>query len=374
MSNDIRQMEHVIDFVVLDVRGDKSIELPPIEGITLYPVDITEPITATEQRFNEVFLESRGHQHFLFLLNDFSFHELEPQQTAELAYCKQLIAILNSYSYNYLAMLEGGEQAYMAFLRQLRMKSDIISSKLAPVSELIDFVPSTIMEEEVFVGVTRPLQLSELIHIHTRYQSSRMEIVEGQSACEHLLLMILEGVLVWVEKNPQLMAFLHCVTQKAPIFAHLISCSDVLSIPLKIERMQSVFLITKMSVRLHHNNTIIFYASNTSKEDAKDYRRGDPTALWTRSYSDILKQDLFFDQHPTTQQRISFVTHNLEAVKTISSVVRGHYKEMLKSKKTLDEATTRKEELTMNVIESIAVSPMKKKKVLASEVEATPRD
>lgn len=34
-----------------------------------------------------------------------------------------LIKILNSYSYNYLSILEGGEDAYFDFLRTNRMKS-----------------------------------------------------------------------------------------------------------------------------------------------------------------------------------------------------------------------------------------------------------
>ena len=58
---------------MIDLRKDKSLKLPKIEGITLYSIDTSELIENIEARFNEEFMEARGKEHFLFLLNNFSF-------------------------------------------------------------------------------------------------------------------------------------------------------------------------------------------------------------------------------------------------------------------------------------------------------------
>ena len=62
-------------------------------------------------------MEARGREHFLFLLNDFSFEKADSFESEEFYFCHKLIKILNSYSYCYLSILEGGEAAYSTFVK-----------------------------------------------------------------------------------------------------------------------------------------------------------------------------------------------------------------------------------------------------------------
>lgn len=56
LANDIRCMDFNIEFIVLDVRKNKEIPLPKIEGISIYPIDITVMIEAIEANFTEHFM------------------------------------------------------------------------------------------------------------------------------------------------------------------------------------------------------------------------------------------------------------------------------------------------------------------------------
>jgi hypothetical protein len=67
--------------VALDIRKDKSRALPAIDGVNIYPINIKDPIEMIEARFNESFMELKGHEHFLFLLNDFSFQRMDQLQS-----------------------------------------------------------------------------------------------------------------------------------------------------------------------------------------------------------------------------------------------------------------------------------------------------
>lgn len=42
-SNDLRTMNFSIEFVAIDIRKNKENELPKIEGLHIYPIDISEP-------------------------------------------------------------------------------------------------------------------------------------------------------------------------------------------------------------------------------------------------------------------------------------------------------------------------------------------
>ena len=66
-------MDYNIEFIIVDVRHDKSIKLQQVEGIQIYSIDTTDLIESIEAHFNDAFIESRGKEHFLFLLNTFSF-------------------------------------------------------------------------------------------------------------------------------------------------------------------------------------------------------------------------------------------------------------------------------------------------------------
>ena len=58
---------------MVDMRGDKSKKLPKVEGMRVFSISPDDMIETTEAKFNEEFMESRGREHFLFLLNRFSF-------------------------------------------------------------------------------------------------------------------------------------------------------------------------------------------------------------------------------------------------------------------------------------------------------------
>jgi hypothetical protein len=47
ISNDLRTMDYSIEFVAVDIRKDKSTELPAIDGVHIYPIDIGETIEVT---------------------------------------------------------------------------------------------------------------------------------------------------------------------------------------------------------------------------------------------------------------------------------------------------------------------------------------
>lgn len=66
-------MQYNIDFIVIDARQNKSKKLPNVAGLKIYSIDTSELIETIEAKFNEEFMESRGKDHFLFLLNSFSF-------------------------------------------------------------------------------------------------------------------------------------------------------------------------------------------------------------------------------------------------------------------------------------------------------------
>jgi len=55
------------------MRRDKSKKLPKVEGMRVFSISPDDMIETTEAKFNEEFMESRGREHFLFLLNKFSF-------------------------------------------------------------------------------------------------------------------------------------------------------------------------------------------------------------------------------------------------------------------------------------------------------------
>ena len=178
--------------MAIDLRKDKGNELPAIEGLHIYPIDIGEAPAAAEARFNESYMELKGHQHFLFILNDFSFARMEQLSSQEFDYCREFIRILNSYSFNYLAILEGGEEAYFAFLRQDRMKSELLNSKLVPVSELaFEEDGSQLRSSAGFLESATALRLSEIFALQRLYESRKLAFYEGTESSEELVLIVL---------------------------------------------------------------------------------------------------------------------------------------------------------------------------------------
>jgi hypothetical protein len=175
--------------VGVDLRKDKSTALPPVDGLHLYPIDIGDGLEIAVTRFNDSFMELKGHEHFLFILNDFSFERMDQLHSEEFDFCRKFIKILNSYSLNYLAILEGGEDAYFDFLRQNRMKSEILNSKLVPVSEFVE--DSNEDHQRHSFSNDGYLLLSEIIELQRLYDSRKLHFFEGSDSSEGQILFVL---------------------------------------------------------------------------------------------------------------------------------------------------------------------------------------
>lgn len=195
LSDDVRIMDHSPDFILVDIRRDKRNTLPRIEGIRVYEVNTEDVIETVEAKFNEAFMEARGREHFLFMLNQFSFEEEASVRSEEFHFCDKLIRILNSYSYCYLSMLEGGEASYGYFVKELRLKSELLNSRLLPVSEYRE-------EEEQasssvgglpLVGRDWFLELSEIVALQQLHDRHKLSIFEGEDNSADYLLFVHEG-------------------------------------------------------------------------------------------------------------------------------------------------------------------------------------
>lgn len=175
-------MEYSLDFIVVDLRKNKERNLAKVEGLKVYSIDPRELIETIEAQFNENFMEARGREHFLFLLNKFSFEDLSCLDSEEFFLCSKLIRILNSYSYCYLSILEGGESAYSSFIHELSLKSELLNSKLMPVSE---FTEEEHQNQEqanhspCLVGKESFLEVKEIVTLQQLYESRRLFIFEG---------------------------------------------------------------------------------------------------------------------------------------------------------------------------------------------------
>lgn len=117
---------------------------------------------------------------------------MDQLNSQEFEYCKEFIKILNSYSFNYLAILEGGEEAYFDFLRQNRMKSELLNSKLVPVSELaFEEDRSVVRSSASFINCETSLRLSEIFDIQRLYENHKLTFYEGTESSEELILIVL---------------------------------------------------------------------------------------------------------------------------------------------------------------------------------------
>ena len=52
LSDDIRTMDHTPEFIIVDIRKDKSSKLSKIEGIRIYEVNTEDLIENVEAKFN----------------------------------------------------------------------------------------------------------------------------------------------------------------------------------------------------------------------------------------------------------------------------------------------------------------------------------
>lgn len=168
LSNDVRALEGVRKFVVLDIRSCKDRILIDSELI-----DITQPFEAIEEGFLANFLEKRGKIHFVFLFTQFRFDSLEKCQPNELAFCKKLIEVLYSAGFQCMGILEGGFQELERAIRS-QMLHQSAERNCKAARQLRKSLPSSsifrsnssIAEHDVHYyltnGLNRPVRLTML--------------------------------------------------------------------------------------------------------------------------------------------------------------------------------------------------------------------
>lgn len=102
-SNDLRGMKYYKEFVLVDVRKDKSEKLG-YRGDT-FRIDISNDIKIVEQEFLGRYIEEKSKKHFVFMLTNFNFEALELSDPDELSFCKKFLETLISFSFPLLGLL-----------------------------------------------------------------------------------------------------------------------------------------------------------------------------------------------------------------------------------------------------------------------------
>jgi hypothetical protein len=62
-------------------------------------------------------------------------------------------------------------------------------------------------------------------------------------------------------------------------------------VPLRVIFFHSIYLVEKITVRLHHNNCLLLYLKE-QEESLKAYRQTPRSALWKHSLEHIIRQDM----------------------------------------------------------------------------------
>jgi hypothetical protein len=92
-------------------------------------------------------------------------------------------------------MLEGGEASYGYFIKELKLKSELLNSKLLPVSEYNEEEDIALEAEEdtPIVGRESLLEISEILEFQRRYDRKKLSVFEGEDNSQDYLMFILEG-------------------------------------------------------------------------------------------------------------------------------------------------------------------------------------
>lgn len=114
------------------------------------------------------------------------------------------------------------------------------------------------------------------------------------------------GLLVFVEKNKELVKLLGRIRQRKAVLSFLIEEAWAADIRLKVVLVHSIYLLDKLTVRLHHNNCIVLYLKETPQEHLKEYRQGQRTQLWRRPLEQVIREDLGRKEQPTSLRRVHF--------------------------------------------------------------------
>ena len=97
------------------------------------------------------------------------------------------------------------------------------------------------------------------------------------------------GLVIWAESSAAFERLIKFIAQRKSIISHMVEELYVLEIPFRVLQIHSIFRIEKMTVRLHHNNCMVFYLIEGAEEDEKSYRKGSPHFLFLRSEEEIVR-------------------------------------------------------------------------------------
>ena len=180
------------------------------------------------------------------------------------------------------------------------MKSEIMNSKLVPVSEYnYNEINICELQQLNFIDKEIPLTISQIIYIQYLYDHGKFSYYSGVESSEELILVILEGkmyvnvgYIMWIEKNSKLQKLFKFIMQKKSMMNFLIEEKWVLNVPFKIYHFHSIYLLQKITVRLHHNNCLVLYFKESEDEKLKEYRLKQRKEIWQCRLQQILRQDL----------------------------------------------------------------------------------
>ena len=100
------------------------------------------------------------------------------------------------------------------------------------------------------------------------------------------------GLLVFAEKNKELVKLLGRIRQRKAVLGLLIEEAWAAEVRLKVVLVHSIYLLDKLTVRLHHNNCIVLYLKENPQEHLKEYRQGQRRLLWRLSLEQVVREDL----------------------------------------------------------------------------------
>lgn len=144
---------------------------------------------------------------------------------------------------------------------------------------------------------------------------------------------------------------LRFLRQHKSIMEYLIEEQEALAVSCQISQLHFLSHISKMTVRLHHTNCIIFYVSTPQSSSIP--RR----SIWNRSFAEVVRSELFAEEQDQKQtMRVGFESEDLEEVKEISQLIKENFKTMLHVKKGIISEMERRDELNYNIIEDLDFS------------------
>jgi hypothetical protein len=109
-------------------------------------------------------------------------------------------------------------------VKELRLKSELLNSKLVPVSEYTEEIQEHVEfhAQPTFLGRELPLQINEIIAIQELHAARKLHIFEGEENSVDEILFVLQGLVLWVERNYLIERLIKYIRQRKSIITHLI--------------------------------------------------------------------------------------------------------------------------------------------------------